>query len=257
VSRVCFGRKCAKKVFEPGVVPELANTTVVPDDHFSCFDVMYYTGVRDPFEWFRQSPVWELVGTNVHFSKRMEDLADGYLRKVLGVEDAVEVPPFIPVHIRRTDFAGSCHDIPVKDCLAPLSAYARRIKQAHEEIVKRHGPDSILATASQRVVVSSDEDDPAWWEQVRAMGWLYIDHAKEGTASTYGPWYPTIIDAVIQSRGAAMVGTVSSTMSMVSARRVRDWNGGPSKMVFTGSKGADDAHPRRFHLESEWDVDWE
>lgn len=45
------------------------------------------------------------------------------------------------------------------------------------------------------------------------------------------PRYPTLIDAVAQSMGAGFVGTLRSTMSLVAARRVEDWNGGPTRMV--------------------------
>ena len=39
--------------------------------------------------------------------------------------------------------------------------------------------------------------------------------------------YPTLIDQALLSMGKAFVGTQSSTMSILSARRVEDWNDGP------------------------------
>ena len=72
--------------------------------------------------------------------------------------------------------------------MPPLAAYERRVNQVHEELIKLFGADSPQAAASLNVIVSSDEEDPAWWESVKATGWLYIDHDKEKTAERYGAW---------------------------------------------------------------------
>jgi hypothetical protein len=58
-----------------------------------------------------------------------------------------------------------------------------------------------------------------------------MDHDAMGTVEAYGMWYPVLIDAVIQSMGAAFVGTERSTMSLLAARRVQDWYGGATRMV--------------------------
>lgn len=42
-----------------------------------------------------------------------------------------------------------------------------------------------------------------------------------------------MIDAAILARGAGFVGVQRSTMSLVASLRVRDWNGGPVKLVST------------------------
>ena len=81
-----------------------------------------------------------------------------------------------------------------------------------------------------------DEKDPAFWKQVKAEGWKYIDHTAERTSRRYGEWYPPLIDIVAQSLGAGFVGSLDSTVSIVSARRVEDWNHGVSRMVGWGGR---------------------
>lgn len=49
-----------------------------------------------------------------------------------------------------------------------------------------------------------------------------------------------ILDAVFQSMGAGFVGTDRSTMTLLSQRRVEDWNGGLSAAVRWGTPSADD-----------------
>lgn len=41
-----------------------------------------------------------------------------------------------------------------------------------------------------KVVVTSDELDSAWWEEVRQRGWLFVDHGPggENTAIQHGLW---------------------------------------------------------------------
>lgn len=49
-----------------------------------------------------------------------------------------------------------------------------------------------------------------------------------------------MLDSVIQSNSIGFVGTDRSTFSILSMRRVVDWNEGVVKMVRWGKKGADD-----------------
>jgi len=78
---------------------------------------------------------------------------------------------------------------------------------------------------------TKDERDPNFWEEVREIGWLHFNHEEEGTLEKYGEWYLPIVDVVAQSMATGFVGTASSTFSLVSARRVEDWNGGPTVLV--------------------------
>lgn len=52
--------------------------------------------------------------------------------------------------------------------------------------------------------------------------------------------YPVLIDIASASMGAGFVGTDKSTMSLLSRRRVEEWNGGATRMVKWGQPGADD-----------------
>ena len=105
-----------------------------------------------------------------------------------------------------------------------------------EELRERKGVDIPMS----RVIITSDEKDPAWWEEVRALGWKTVDHEAANTAEVFGRWYPLILDAAIQSKALGFVGTDRSTYSIVSRRRVQQWNDGATRMVLWGYKGADD-----------------
>lgn len=67
--------------------------------------------------------------------------------------------------------------------------------------------------------------------------------------------YPALIDAVVQSMGIGFVGTARSTMSLVAAKRVEDWNGGISRQV---SAPPSELHPfltlprRTFAFQVSW-----
>lgn len=71
-----------------------------------------------------------------------------------------------------------------------------------------------------------DEVSPAFWDDVREQGWFYVDHTEEMTLERYGEWYLPLIDVAMQSFAMGFVGTEGSTYSLVSERRVEDWNGG-------------------------------
>jgi hypothetical protein len=60
---------------------------------------------------------------------------------------------------------------------------------------------------------------------------VHFNHKEEGTLEKYGEWYPPVVDIVAQSMATGFVGTATSTFSLLSARRVEDWNGGPAILV--------------------------
>lgn len=91
-----------------------------------------------------------------------------------------------------------------------------------------------------RVIITSDETDPVWWDEVRALGWKTVDHQKARTVETLGRWYPVLLDAAIQSNALGFVGTDRSTYSILSRRRVETWHDGATRTVLWGYKGADD-----------------
>ncbi|KAF8610173.1 hypothetical protein BDV93DRAFT_517351 [Ceratobasidium sp. AG-I] len=210
-----------------------------PDDKMLCFDLLYYVGLANEEEWAMDyAPYWKTVGTHMYWAPKLLELAEGYLRRHFGVQAGEPIPPFVSVHVRRADFAGWCPpNMNREACFAPSTAYARRVQEIQDALRAR--PDSVNARA---VLVTSDERDPGWWEEIAELGpeWGWVDHAAEKTVEKYGKWYPVVLDAVFQSLGVGFVGTDHSTMTLLSQRRVGDWNGGLSEKVRWGTPGADD-----------------
>ncbi|KAB5592605.1 hypothetical protein CTheo_3931 [Ceratobasidium theobromae] len=212
---------------------------VAPDDKMLCFDLLYFIGLTDEEEWWRDyAPYWRTVGVHLHWAPKLLELAQGYLRRHFDLKDGETIPPFISVHVRRADFAGWCPpDTSPESCFATRESYAKRVHEIQASLRAR--PNPIDARA---VLVTSDERDSAWWQKIAELGpeWRWIDHAAEKTVEKYGKWYPVILDAVFQSMGAGFVGTDRSTMTLLSQRRVEDWNGGLSAAVRWGTPSADD-----------------
>ncbi|KAF9556712.1 hypothetical protein CPC08DRAFT_694164 [Agrocybe pediades] len=192
-----------------------------PDSYLSCFDSLYYStsGARH-FEWnFSWSPVWRTVGRHLQFTERMKTLGQSYLSRIFGVP-AAKVPPFIIIHVRRGDFSGKCSKNGQKDCFPSLVAYEKHVQDIRGKLAEKSG------LVVDNVVVISDEKSDAFWNTVRAKGWLFVNHTEEHTLERYGEWYPPLIDIVMQSFAVGFVGTKDSTFSLVGERRVQDWNGG-------------------------------
>lgn len=66
---------------------------------------------------------------------------------------------------------------------------------------------------------------------MRQEGWFHINHTEKDTLGRYGEWYLPIIDVVIQSFASGFVGTHGSTYTLISQKRVEDWNNGVVKEV--------------------------
>ena len=58
-----------------------------------------------------------------------------------------------------------------------------------------------------------------------------MDHEAERTAERYATWYPTLIDKAAQSLSVGFAGTIHSTFSLLSAKRVEAWNDGVTGIV--------------------------
>ncbi|KAG8907820.1 hypothetical protein FRB99_001993 [Tulasnella sp. 403] len=217
---------------KPG--PSDSKTVLPPDEHVSCFDDLFYAVAVRAYEWGKEvSPAWRYVGVYLHFTERVERLAMEMLKRVIGGAEGEPIPPYIALHIRRSDFEGRCAGWKVEDheqCFPPLSVYDRHVQEVREKLRAKYGDDDPRGNPLY-VVATSDEKNPQWWERVKQMGWLFIDHGAEKTSKRLGKWYPSIVDSVVQSNSIGFVGTDGSTFSMVSALRVRDWHGGVSSMV--------------------------
>ncbi|KAJ7015966.1 hypothetical protein C8F04DRAFT_983903, partial [Mycena alexandri] len=216
----------------PAELSPLHRVELSPDEHLFCCNSMYF-GVEMLGEVRDISPAWHAVGRHMRWTAKVEEIAMRYVRQTLGVTPRESIPPFFAVHIRRGDFVIWCNiaGVTAQECFAPLSAFARRVDEMRAALFEGRG------VSVERVIVTSDEEDPDWWAAVSSLGWLRPDHSQ--TVELYGPWYPMFIDAVIQSTAAGFVGTDTSTVSILSRRRVAEM-GGLSEMVRWGWRGADD-----------------
>jgi hypothetical protein len=109
--------------------------------------------------------------------------------------------------------------------LIPLPKFQKEVERIRDEIRQKQNLEV------KQVVVMSDEEDAAFWKDITNMGWTRIDHLKELTLEKYGEWMGPILDQVAQSLAVGFVGTEDSTFSLVSMRRVQDWNHGPAVLV--------------------------
>ncbi|KAF7317860.1 hypothetical protein MKEN_00873900 [Mycena kentingensis (nom. inval.)] len=214
---------------QPPTLSPIHQVALPPDEQMLCFDYLYYVGASNTYEWEADySPAWRFAGQYMHWTEKLINLAERYVREALVVAPYTpDTPPYIAVHVRHGDFAGWCQ-VPLKECFAPLSAFARRVDEVQEEIWEKK------KIVVDRVIVTSDEQDPVWWEAVNDLGWVRPDHSE--TAAIHGAWYPILIDAAIQSGAAGFVGTDRSTVSIMAKRRVESWNNGPTRMVRWGHR---------------------
>ena len=64
-----------------------------PDEQLLCYDYLYYVCSHQSFEFeFDYSPAWLHVGQHLHWTPRVENLVDQYVRKALGVDDSSRTP---------------------------------------------------------------------------------------------------------------------------------------------------------------------
>ncbi|TDL28334.1 hypothetical protein BD410DRAFT_780825 [Rickenella mellea] len=214
---------------------QLNGHSLPPDEHMACFDFAYFVCATHGLEYeFDYSPAWRFVGKYARWNPNLLGIAHELLRGAFELEPEDEIPPYVAVHVRRGDFHWWCHETPANECFAPPSAFARRVAEVQQELLETKGVDA------SRVLVTSDETDPAWWSEIKSFGWTWVNHTTERTGEKYGLWYTVTVDAVFQSIGAGFVGTDQSTMSLLAARRTQDWYGGATRRVKWGHLGADD-----------------
>ncbi|KAI0690914.1 hypothetical protein BC835DRAFT_1280090 [Cytidiella melzeri] len=239
LARLAFSRDRGLNLRHDVLASPLHGAVVDPDEQLLCYDYLYYVGSHEWLEYdYEYSPGWRYVGTHLHWTKHIRDLAEQYVNRALGQPVDQPAPPYISIHVRHGDFLEWCdwQNKDTKDCFAPLSAIARRVQEVQEEILERHG----ISIPTKHVIMTSDEVDETWWAEVEAYGWKRIDHTALRTVERYTRWHPLVIDSAIQSNGLGFVGTDRSTFSTLSRRRVMDWHDGAVRMVKWGWKGADD-----------------
>ncbi|KLO06788.1 hypothetical protein SCHPADRAFT_1002133 [Schizopora paradoxa] len=217
-----------------------------PYERLACFDFLYYVSAADAYEWNTDySPAWREVGRHVHWNASLANLANELIRETISLAPTDPIPPFISIHVRRGDFASSCPKDETKDeCMTPFKFFAHAADRVARALRRERG------VHVRYVFVTSDERDAGWWDSVRSastyddddegdgekpkgLEYVYLNHTALGTAthplvlaSGHTEWYPVLVDAVIQSMGTGFVGTEGSTMSLVAARRVEDWQWG-------------------------------
>ena len=81
--------------------------------------------------------------------------------------------------MRHGDFKVYCGEN-TTSCFPSLAVIARRVDEVKEEIQRRKG------ISVDHVIMTSDEKNATWWEDVRALGWYSIDHSE--TVKTLGVW---------------------------------------------------------------------
>ncbi|KAF9818515.1 hypothetical protein IEO21_02753 [Rhodonia placenta] len=225
----------ANPAAHPTRASERHRVFIPPDEQLLCYDYLYYVCGERPLEYdYDYSPAWRFVVKYFRWTRDLEQLAEEYLRRTLNVPEGRPIPPYITVHARRGDFVNWCGEVPRDGCFPSLSVFARRVFEVQQELRERHGIEA------HHVIMTSDESDEGWWDGVRALGWLRVDHERAQTIELYGRWYTVILDGVIQSLGMGFVGTDRSTFSILARRRVQDWNNGAVRTVLWGHPGSDE-----------------
>lgn len=171
-----------------------------PEDHVLYIDFLYNLGdggTDGRLDWTGQSAMgkggaWETVGQFMRWEPALEEMARGYLRRMFGVSDkkGKKVPPFISVHIRRSDIGNVCKDLSPeelaatdeKDCYSSLAKYVKKVDWVRERLRVERG------IKTDRVVVTTDEHGEEFLQSVRELGWHLIDHDGEQTIEKNGLW---------------------------------------------------------------------
>ncbi|KAF4623811.1 hypothetical protein D9613_002247 [Agrocybe pediades] len=179
LAALSFPETRAENLVEPRASPYHA-VKLPPDEQVLCYDYLYYVSAHQPFEFdFDFSPAWLFVGQHMHWTAELESITDGYIRRAFGTQEGQPTPPWISIHVRHGDFRNWCEG-ETKDCFAPISVIARRVEEVKKELLERKG------LTVDYVIMTSDERDPKWWEEVTAQGWFGLDHSQ--TEEIYGPW---------------------------------------------------------------------
>jgi hypothetical protein len=97
------------------------------------------------------------------------------------VSDVTVFFQFISIHVRHKDFANWCGDYTLNECFANMTVIGRRVQEVKDDLRELRGINA------EHVIMTSDEDDPAWWADVAAQGWLTVDHSR--TEELYGRWW--------------------------------------------------------------------
>ncbi|KAJ7230634.1 hypothetical protein GGX14DRAFT_584062 [Mycena pura] len=203
--------------------PRLLNIQLSPilgiaSDHLFCLDDLSQVSVRDLLDYHQEmSPAWRFVGQHMHWTPRIQSIANQYIRRAFSLDPTEAIPPCVAIPVQHGDWRSWC-DRPVDECFAPLSAYARKVKDIKAEIQRSKG------ITVDRVLMTSDEKGSLWWDAARKRKWARLDHSE--TTKRYGAWYTVLIDEVVASGAVGFVATDRPITSVLAARRVASWQHG-------------------------------
>ncbi|KAF9913066.1 hypothetical protein BX616_010181 [Lobosporangium transversale] len=156
---------------------------------------------------------WFLVGRHLHFLPKVNDYAKQLI--LHHAPETKEHGKYIAVHVRRGDIWQKCRDKTEEEmvtCIVPLGRYAEAVETAYRIAGERL--PVLVATDSQ-----SEEDHVA----MAKLGWRRLNHNLYTTEKELGIFGPALVDAAILVNAEVMVGSYSSSMSRVAARRQRGW----------------------------------
>ncbi|KAJ7170932.1 hypothetical protein C8R43DRAFT_71801 [Mycena crocata] len=213
---------------------------MLPDQHLFCIDHLFYTSITTDYDSYDSAyaPSWKEVGQYMRWRPDVVDLAKSFLREAFNVKPGETIPEFVAMHVRRTDFKTWCGtDIPLLECLPQPKAFSRRVEEIKAEIQQQH-----KKVVTHVLVVSDDPEPILQYARENGKDRKMVDHATKRTTETYGGWYPAVLDAIFLSMASGIVGTQTSTYSLVSELRVQTWNDGPRRKVLWGHLHADDHH---------------
>lgn len=157
-----------------------------------------------------EDPVWSRVGAHLRFNDHINHIADELLYALLGPRASKQ--PFIAVHVRQGDFVslGRVSTDVVDSFKRAVDDMQQRLKQ--RRLSDKSWKTKLSSTGGKGpdvpVVFATDSDDVQFVRKLTKLGWVYINHVEFATRARFGGWYEGVLDSVILSRGAALVGSV-------------------------------------------------
>ena len=173
---------------------------VLPSDKFACIDSVYWChnagrGLHE--DWHKGEGAWLNVGIHLRWQPGFVQLADDFLRNIFDLRPNAPIPQYMAIHIRRGAF----------------NEYWKKVKpaqyayKAYETMTEA----AMMGLKPEKVIVTTDETDPEWLDQLRAYGFIVVDHAAAQTGEKLGWWMPTLLDAIMLSKAHVFLGNPSST----------------------------------------------
>lgn len=141
---------------------------------------------------------------HARFTERVQRATDDALRATFGIAEGAPIPlvrvfatvacklrcqlkvhaQYLALHARHGDFGLACGDEHLPHpCFMPVKVWADHVASLREQLGARGFDAEHLP-----VVMTSDEKNSTFWDEVNAQGWHRIDHSKLGTKERLGLW---------------------------------------------------------------------